>query len=157
MNIEHHEGTNTGGICPELRVIKVSDISSFPDVINGAITSEISASGDWTTITLVPETAHPVENRKVNAGRKGYGMRMNFNVAQLSGARQLAIEELERFPVVVDYTDRNGVRRLIGTKKEGAMLQLISASPGKIPHDRNQFDIVVTCSRRVRSPFYAPV
>lgn len=156
MNIDKYSGSNTGGICPTLRVIPVSRVTSMPDEIEGEITEAPTITGSWSELQLVENSAHPVENFERNAGRNGYQYQIPFNIAKLTNARHNALAALEREPVICDYTDRNGVRRIIGTPTEGAMLRIISNTPGKVQHDRNQFDVEITCARRHRAPYYNP-
>lgn len=154
--IKEVEGTNEGGICPVMRVIPTSQVVSFPDVIGGKITQNPTVSGSWSEIELVEDTAFPQEDRIMDGGRTSRRFVMGCNIAQITLPRQQILEKLEREPLLVDITDRNGVRKLVGSKEEGAMLHLKSLSPGKVGHDRNQFDVEILCHRRQRVPYFDP-
>lgn len=152
-------GTNVGGVCHHsLKIVLAEDVETFGDIIENrlATTIALKAGKQWRQFIPTMNTAHPVETFEQQDQGNGFVFEMPFNISKLDRDRKKQLLAYTRKQIILDYTDRNGFRCVVGTPKEPAVLIYNQKSHGRGHHDRNQFDVVIKCSRRHPVPEYVP-
>lgn len=156
-NIERPHPANTPGAC-YLQLIPVTQVSAVPQEVAGAISTAITviSGGAWITIEPTRFTQEFKESWQLRQG------------AQVAMASLECLVPKDRVELLHDlYTmgfgrhlvlhhDMNGNIKLLGTKKEPAMVrvELLEHGKGLRSGDANQYRMRVDVARSRMCPFY---
>jgi|GEM_PF-2099864 hypothetical protein len=153
---------NNAGAC-YLQFIPVANIDSFPEEVRGTLPSAIDLIDDavWTTIYPTRWTQDFSEGWvKVN-GANCSKASLTCVVPKDRAAIFYGLWQLHRGRFVVLHHDLNKTVKVLGTKDEPAMVNVVELSHGSKPgSDRNHYELQVTVTRSSPCPFYlsnAPV
>lgn len=141
-DIKQPSGDNLGGLV-RFRFIDINDVESIEDAINGKVLTEIELSdgGQWFTgygtIGSMGYTETPSENPNGTV----FARQFTAVCPQDGEDNNALFNEMRNKRFILDYTDSNGLRKLVGSISEplkfSATLNTQTNMPGLNSHTIN--------------------
>jgi hypothetical protein len=150
---------NMSGVCL-LKATQVNESLIIPRPKDGTITTDILGAGGakpaWETIPFTEATCAYGETEVIIDGVLCFKQVVQFEIPQDNASRAKEIERISRTAWVLDITDMNGVRRVVGDKDAGAVFSVLSRTTHDDHAQRNGRYCQFSVTHRKRSPIYAP-
>jgi hypothetical protein len=150
---------NMSGVCL-LKATQVNEDLLIPRPKDGTITTDIlgvgGAKASWETIPFTDATCAYGETEVIIDGVVCFQQVVQFELPQDSVSRAKEIARISRSAWVLDLTDMNGVRRIIGDKDAGAVFSVLSRTTHEDHTQRNGRYCQFSATHRKRSPIYNP-
>lgn len=114
------DGSNLGGILA-FNFVPVDDVSSFPEVVNGKIIKPLTlnADGQWFCgYSTLEKTKYTEPDEDSPAGKV---FKKVFSGFYPKDTEEMAIlfNKMRNRKFIIDYTDMNHIRKIVGTVEEG--------------------------------------
>jgi hypothetical protein len=151
-DILHEALDNIGGSIRTLHILPFDEAPNFT-LLDNVVNSNLNLAS-WSNIDFTFDTLSFIESEVKVSGTEAYKKTIAGSIprdrAEIS--KQLRLYNKKR--VVVVHTDRNGTRRVIGSRSNPAVLSF-NFGTGPKPDDQNKYDLVISQTDLEPAPYYS--
>jgi hypothetical protein len=154
QNFPENNLENMGGIS-SFKFISTASISEIPYALNNVISEPVTLEGGKTWyngLSLIRSASFEEEQKDTDSGPL-YIYKVNGTLPGLSPTVTTLLDELAHVAVVLDVTDNNGNRRLLGNTNNGCKLTYNYKSKDT-PSGRPEYNYQFYFETDAPAPFY---
>lgn len=152
MNIIHQPLDNIGGNKRSIWILPCSDVPANIRIQKGLVLDNLNLSS-WNRIDFTFDTLRFEEVPVDAGGNTGYLKTLSGAIARDRKEFTDILQKYRNTMVVVVFEDRNGVRKLIGTKECPALFKY-NRSNGPKPDDMNMYQVDIIQTDKSEAPYY---